>query len=168
MKHHEKKYRVDSFYSVKAKLNELDAKQIKSTTSTHYYAPQESNDVVKLVHYSDRDEIHILKETNGTFSLAENIPVSDLEAGFQWLRDKGYKQVDVVKMDYVDYEYDGGIVGLYTVNGNLLSVILDFPRNKHAEMEKVFELGSAEVIIVPYNKYLEQVGLSSTKDLTIE
>lgn len=166
MKHHEKKYKVASFDSIKSKLDELGAKQIKDTSSTHYYAPQESNDVVKLVHYSDRNEIHILKETNGTFSLAENNPVTNLETGLQWLRDKGYKKVDVVKMDYTDYEYDSGVVGLYIINDDLHSVILDFPLNMHSAIEEVFELGNAEVITVPYNKYLEQAGLSATEDLT--
>lgn len=163
MKYHEKKYKVESFESIRAKLNELGAKQIKRTSSTHYYVPQDSNDVVKLVHYTDRDEIHLLKEENGTFSLTENVPVQDLEGGFHWLKRRVFEQVDVVKMDYIDYEYDNGTVGLYTLNDSLLSVILDFPKEKHAEMEKAFGLGSAEVIAIPYNKYLNQVGLSVSK-----
>lgn len=158
MKHHEKKYKVDSFDDIEAKLKGLGAKKVKATTSTHYYVQQESNDVIKLIHYSDRDEIHILKEASGTFSLVENIPVKELSEGFQWLRDKGYQSVDVVKMDYVDYEYNDGIVGLYVINDTLRSIILDFPKHEHSEIEKLFGLGNAEIIAVPYNKYLKSVG----------
>ncbi len=165
MKHHEKKYRVSDFEGIQAKLKELGAQKVKNTSSTHYYAQQASNDVIKLVHYTDRDEIHVLKETDGTFSLAETITVKDIDNGFEWLKRKGYTTVDVVKMDYVDYGYDDGVVGLYTINNNLHSVILDFPKNKHTKIEEVFGLDEKEVIAIPYNKYLQQKGLSNTKNI---
>lgn len=71
MKHSEKKYLVDDLYGVKEKLKQLGAKKSKTIYSVHYYARQPGNDVTKLVHYSDRDEVHILKETGGTYALVE-------------------------------------------------------------------------------------------------
>ncbi len=166
MKHQEKKYHVKSFTEIEAKLKALGAKQINTTSSTHYYAKQTGNNVVKLVHYSDKDEIHILDESNGTFSLKETIPVKDTAAGFQWLKDKGYTTVDIVKMDYADYEYKNGIVGLYVINDFLRSVILDFPEQEHEAMEKLFGLNGSELITIPYNKYLKQLGQLEAIDLS--
>ncbi len=61
MKHQEKKYRVDNFTDVLKKLNDLDAKENKRSISKHYYTHSDGNDVIKLVEYSDRIEIHKLK-----------------------------------------------------------------------------------------------------------
>lgn len=158
MKHQEKKYRVDSFAKVQKILDESGAKGKETIVTTHYYARKEGNDVVKLVEYSDRNEIHILEESNGKFSLKEKIPVENTDAGLQWLKDKGYGTVDLVKMEYTDYEYKGGIVGLYVINDFLYSVILDFPSEQHEEMEKEFGLKAADVVSLPYNKFLEQIG----------
>lgn len=63
-------------------------------------------------------------------------------------------------MDATDYEYHGGIVGLYIINDFLNSVILDFPVSEHQDMEQVFGLNKAKVISVPYNKYLDSIGKS--------
>ena len=157
MKHVEKKYHVNDFDEVKTKLDELGAKLSKTTTSTHYYAQLGSNDVTKLVVYSDRSVVHILKESNGTFTLTDSIPVNSTEEGLRWMKDHGYAIVGVVKMRYSNYEFQDGIVGLYTINDSLLSIILDFTEDQHNEMEQTFELANAEVIEVPYNKYLDQV-----------
>lgn len=158
MKHHEKKYRVENFTPIKAKLKELGAKKIKSTLASHYYAQQDGNDVTKLVSYPNRDEIHVLVESNGTFSLKDSVSVKDMDDGFKWLKDKGFTGVGMVNMDYMDYSYNGGIVGLYTINDFLHSVILDFPVSEHQAMEELFGLQDSEVIEVPYNKYLEKIG----------
>jgi hypothetical protein len=158
MRHQEKKYRVDSFAKIQKTLEEKGIEAEKEVTTTHYYAPQKGNDVVKFVKFTDKNEIHILEETRGKFSLKENVPVENSEAGFQWLKDKGYKTVSVVKMVNADYGYKNGIVGLYVINDFLHSIILDFPEGQHEAIEKELGFGAAEVISVPYNKLLEQIG----------
>ena len=158
MKHQEKKYRVNSFAKIQEILSEADVKKGKEVVTTHYYAPQENNDVVKLVKYSDRNEIHILEESQGSYALKENIPVENTAAGLQWLKDGGYKTVNIVKMVNTDYEYKNGVIGLYIINDFLHSVILDFPEGQHEAIEKEFGLATAEVISVPYNKFLEKIG----------
>ena len=157
MKHQEKKYRVDSFTKIQKVLDESDVKNGKKTATTHYYAPKKSNDVVKVVEYNDRSEIHILGESKGKYTLKEIIPVDNTTAGLRWLKDKGYKEVNVLKMVNTDYEYRNGLVGLYIIDDFLHSVILDFPAGQHESVEKEFGLDNAEVISIPYNKYLEKI-----------
>jgi len=158
MQHAEKKYAVTSFEHIKRQLAATGAAPTKTDASMHYYAQQPGNTVVKLVVYKDRSEIHILDEQDGIFSLREKIPVKDKNTGLQWLKDKGYVQVGLVKMAYTDYACQGGIVGLYTLNDAVYSVILDFPPGEHARLEKDMGLSTAEVISVPYNKYLAERG----------
>ena len=136
MHHIEKKYRLDSFIQALALLKEKGAHAVKRVVNTHYYAQKEGNDVVKLIEYADRNEIHILAESQGKYTLTEKIPMQSREAGLQWLKEKGYKVVDIVKMDYTDYEYDGGVVGLYLINDFLHSLILDYPEGQHEKKEK--------------------------------
>ncbi len=157
MIYQEKKYRVDSFTKVENILHTAGAKKLKVTTSKHYYARQNGNDVVKLVSYKDKSEVHILEESQGRFILKENIPVENIDTGLQWLKDKGYQMVDLVGMVYTDYAYKDGIVGLYVINNFLYSVILDFPEQQSQEIEKELGLTSTKVISVPYNKYLQQI-----------
>jgi len=158
MKHQEKKYLVDSFSRIQKILNETGAKRRPRVVTIHYYAQQEGNDVVKLVRYNDRNEIHILEESQGRFSLKENIPVESTDAGLQWLKDRGAGVVNLVKMANTDYEYKNGIVGLYIIDDFLYSIILDFPEGQHETIEKEFGLHTAKVISVPYNKLLKQMG----------
>lgn len=158
MKHQEKKYKVDSFEEILKKLSELDAKPSPEKTTMHYYATIPGNDVVKLVSKADRNEIHLLKETDGKFDLTENIPVESVDAGLEWLESHGYQRVGKVKMINTNYEYKTGLVGLYIIDDWLRSVILDFPEGDHETMEKEFDLQNTEVIKLPYNKYLESVG----------
>ncbi|MEX0616274.1 MAG: hypothetical protein WD231_00510 [Candidatus Woykebacteria bacterium] len=158
MKYQEKKYRVDSFTKIWRILEEAGAKKKSKVLSTHYYAQQEGNNIIKLVQYENKNEIHLLQESQGKYSLKEKIPVETTDAGLKRLKDEGYKAVEVVKMVNTDYEYKGGIVGLYLINNFLHSVILDFPEGHHETLEKEFGLETAEVISVPYNKYLEQIG----------
>ena len=158
MKYQEKKYQIDSFTKIQTILDEVGAKKGHKVITDHYYAQQDGNDVVKLVKYTDRNEIHILGYSDGKYSLKENIPVENTETGLQWLKNKGYKIVNLVKMAYTDYEYKNGIVGLYIIDDFLHSVILDFPEGHHRAIEKEFELNTTEVISVPYNKYLDQIG----------
>lgn len=158
MKHQEKKYRVDSFTKIQKILGEVGAKKGKEAVTTHYYVSQESNDVVKLVNYTDSSEIHILEESQGRFSLKENTPVENTNAGLKWLKDKGYQTANVVKVVNTDYDYKNGLVGLYLIDDFLHSVILDFPQGQHEAIEKELGLDTAEVISLPYNKFLEQIG----------
>ncbi len=158
MKHQEKKFLVTSFDDVKKRLNQAGAKSLKTANSTHYYAQVDGNDVVKLVDQDGQCEIHLLKESDGKFTLADRIPMSDVSAGLRWLRDKGYESCTTVKITHTDYEYNVGLIGLYIINDLLYSVILDFPGNKHLAMEKQFGLEEAEQITIPYNKILENMG----------
>ncbi len=162
MKYQEKKYKVDSFAPILQFLNQKGAKKGEEIVTTHFYTPQPNNDVVKLVQFSDKNEIHVLKETNGKYSLIDRIPVPDTKAGLQWLKNHGYKNVSIVTMAYTDCEYKNGIIGLYLINDSLLSVILDFPPDQHDKIEKELGLEKAEVISLPYNKYLENIGLLKT------
>jgi hypothetical protein len=157
-KHQEKKYRVDSFDSVLRKLHNAGVKSEKLSKSEHYYTHQSNNDVVKLVVHCDKAEIHKLKERDGKFDLNETIPLKDTQAGFSWLRQQGYRTLDVVRMAHTDYGYKGGIVGLYAINDFLHSVILDYPQGQHDAVEAEFGLQKAERIDVPYNKYLHRIG----------
>ncbi len=158
MKPQEKKYRVDSFTSIQKLLEEKSAKKRQEIISTHYYGEHKGNDVEKFIEYVDRYEVHALKEEGGRFTMTEHKHIADKNAGFTWLKDKGYTNANIVKMAYTEYEYKNGIVGLYTINDFLRSVILYYPPDQHAETEKEFGLQNAEVITVPYNKLLEQMG----------
>lgn len=166
MKYQEKKYKVDSFSKIKKILEEKGVRANREVLSTHYYSQQESNDVVKLVKFSDKNEIHKLEESNGRFNLKENIPMESAEEGFEWLKNKGYKTVNVAKMANTDFEYKGGIVGLYLIDDFLHSVILDFPEGQAGAIEREFGLSNAEVINIPYNKYLEKIGKLKTVHLS--
>jgi|GEM_PF-778712 hypothetical protein len=158
MKHAEIKFEVDSFKHVEDTLQKLGAKKGTLTVLINYYARQDSKDVVKLVHYPDRDEINILVESNGTFLLKDRIAVDSTEAGLEWLKNKGYSLVDVVEMHCTEYEYADGTIGLYLINGWLHSVILDFPSEEHEDMKERFDLTRAQEITIPYNLYLERAG----------
>ncbi len=166
MKPQEKKYRVESFIEILKLLKEKGAEKQKEITSIHYYGQHEGNDVEKFVEYKDRYEIHILKEHDGRFTMMEHTPIKDKDAGFTWLKNKGYSVVNIVKMDYTEYSYKGGTVGLYIIDDFLRSVILYFPKDKHKKMEKEFGLDSVDVISVPYNKYLAQIGHLRSMRLT--
>ena len=165
MKHQEKKYRVDSFEKALNILKQSKAVKEIEIINIHYYAQKEGNGVVKLVKYEDKNEIHILDEIDGKYILKEKIPMKSVEAGLKWLKDKGYKAVDIVKMDYTDYVYKGGIVGLYTINDFLCSVILDYHEGQHKTKEKEFGLSKDDVINLPYNKYLEKLGKNNSMNL---
>lgn len=157
MKYQEKKYLVDSFSKIRKILNQSDAKKDSKVITTHYYAQKEGNDVVKLIKFTDRNEIHILKESQGKFTLQENLPVESTDTGLRWLKDRGYNVINLVKMANTDYEYKNGTVGLYIIDDFLHSVILDYPAGHHEAIEKEFGLETARVINVPYNKLLEQM-----------
>ena len=165
MKYQEKKYKVDSFVTISKLLNEKGAKNEKEVVTMHYYTQQLNNEVVKLVEYDNHNEIHILTESNGKYLLKQKIPVLTTEAGLKWLKDKGYKIVDLVKMVYTDYEYKNGIVGLYVINDFLYSVILDFPEGQLKTIENEFGLSNIEIINIPYNKLLDQLGRLHSMDL---
>lgn len=164
MIHLEKKYLVESFDNIRKKLLEIGVKKIRDVTSIHYYGMHDGNDVEKFVAYPDRIEIHILKESDGKFVLTEHRAIADKDQGFLWLKDRGYTMANIVSMDYEEYAYQGGIVGLYVIDGFLYSVILDFDSDQLTIKEKEFGLQNAEIISIPYNKYLEVLGkLRSTE-----
>jgi len=157
MKLQEKKYRVESFIKILQLLKEKGAMKIKEIKSTHYYGQHEGNNVEKFVEYSDHFEIHILDEIDGQFVMKEHKIILDKNAGIAWLKNRGYKVADVVKMDYSEYEYKNGTIGLYIVDNFLYSIILNYPPSNHKNMEEEFGLSSSEVIVLPYNKYLKNI-----------
>jgi len=154
----EKKYLVTSFTDIMDLLKQSGAKIAREVTSTHYYGQQDGNDVEKFVVYADHAAIHILKESNGTYALTQNTPITGKEAGFAWLKERGYHTVNIVQMAYIEYAYKNGVIGLYTIDDFLRSVILYFPENDHPILEKEFGLDRAQVISLPYNKYLKTIG----------
>lgn len=164
-KHQEKKYRVDSFTPILARLSELNSKKLGESSSTHYYAPQPTNDVVKIVEHADRCEVHVLEEDNGKFTLTQKIPLTGLKGGLKWLRRNEYHKVGVVRMRHTDYEYGDGVIGLYAINDFLHSVILDLPAGEHDAVAKELGVEGADVIKMPYNKYLEQMGRLELVDI---
>lgn len=150
----EKKYWVEGFEQMEKVLKSAGAKVVKRVTSTHYYGEHEGNDVEKFVVYPNRTEIHVLKESDGKFSLTESKPIAGKEEGLAWLKSRGYSQANIVDMNYTEYAYKNGLVGLYTIDNFLYSVVLSYSEGQHQEVEKDFGLETAEVIAVPYNKYL--------------
>lgn len=158
MERQEKKYRVESFAPTQQHLTEKGAEAGPAIVATHYYGVHEGNDVEKFVEYADRCEIHVLKEQDGKFTMTEDRKIANKDEGIAWLKSRGYTTANIVKMDYMEYSYNDGTVGLYTIDDFLRSVILYYPSNQHDALEKEFGLQSAEVIRVPYNKYLEQLG----------
>lgn len=158
MKRQEKKYLVDSFDPVIKLLKEKHAAKLKEIVSTHYYGQHEGNDVEKFVEYSDRYEIHALKEQDGKFTMTEDRLIADKHEGLAWLKNKGYTDANIVTMAYTEYAYKSGTVGLYVIDDFLHSVILYYPPDQHEAMEKEFGLEKAEVITVPYNKFLSKLG----------
>jgi len=166
MKPQEKKYRVDSFVAIQKLLNKKGARKKKEVVATHYYGHHEGNDVEKFVEYVDRYETHVLKESGGRFTMTEHKQIPDKDIGFSWLKDKGYTKASIVKMVYTEYEHRGGVVGLYTINDFLHSVILYYSSDKHKAVESEFGLQNAEVITIPYNKYLEKLDALQSTNLS--
>lgn len=164
MKPQEKKYLVDSFTEIQKRLKEKGAIKSQEIISTHYYGEHAGKDIEKFVEYADRVEIHVWKEQNGLLTMTEHTPIANKEKGFAWLIRRGYTHASIVKMEYSEYEYKNGTVGLYTINDFLHSIVLCYPPGTHAAIEKEFGLQNAKVISVPYNKLLQQMGrLRSTK-----
>jgi|SRR3989344_3419807 len=156
MRHLEKKYEVKDFVAIRQKLQTLGITWTHHARSEHYYAKHSGNDVVKLVHSKNKDEIHLLKESVGTFNLTKIIPVDNIESGLKWLKDKGYEDVQTIKMEHSDYPYKGGIIGLYLINDSLHAIILDFPPNQHEAIAKELDLVNVPVIDTPFNKHLNK------------
>ena len=165
MKHQEKKYQINSFNHVIGVLKRLGALKKSGKVTHHYYGQSDGNDVTKLVKYQDKCEIHILKETDGKFDLTDNIPVKDIKDGLKWLKTNGFKAVDIIKMENIDYEYNGGLVRLYTIDDWLKSVILDYPKGKHEKIAEKLGLVSNDQIKVPYNKHLASLGKLRSREV---
>lgn len=158
MQSQEKKYRVKSLAPILAVIRQKNLPHVKHVQSTHYYGEHSGNDVEKFVEYPDRVEVHVLKESDGTFTLVDHFPLSSKEEGFAWLNKRGYTTANIVTMEYDEYEYEGGTIGTYLIDGILPSVILYYPPGKHEAVAETFGLADAPVIDVPYNTYLASLG----------
>jgi hypothetical protein len=158
----EKKYRVDTFTPIRGTITRLGATPTVTLESSHYYAPLTTDDTIKMIDYGDKIEIHSLSTKNGLHSLNTVIPISTLEEGYAWFRKKGFKTLEVLNMHDEEYAYEDGGFALYTINHSVFSVILGYTAELLPMMEAEFELGNAEVIKVPYNKYMAAIGEVST------
>lgn len=154
----EKKYRVDTFDRIRRILDSKNLVSSNKNTTYHYYGHQAGNNVTKLVKYSDKQEIHILEESDGIFSLKEIIPVNSVEEGLEWLRSHGFSQIDDVKMQSESYEFMGGLVRLYLIDDWLHSIILSHEGEVLQEVEQELGLTHDDVIEQPYNEYLDSLG----------
>lgn len=158
MKLQEKKYLVDSFNSIQKILKSKKAPKVNHVTSTHYYGQHSGNDVEKFVEYFDRFEIHVWKEVQGKFIMTDHSKIADKKEGIDWLKKRGFTKANVVKMEYSEFAYKDGTVGLYILDDFLYSVILNYPEGKHEKIEKELGLTKYKVITIPYNKFLDQMG----------
>lgn len=154
----EKKYQIDSFEPILKIIKKKDLKKLKEVTSVHYYGKHDGNDVEKFVEYPDRVEVHVWKEINGVFTPTEDFSLKNKDEGIAWLKKRGFTEANIVKMDYTEYAYKDGTIGLYTIDDFHHSIILNFPNGEHETVEKEFGLQNAEAIKVPYNKLLEKKG----------
>lgn len=126
--------------------------------STHYYAHLDTDGTLKMIDYRDRVEIHKVHTKNGLHSIDEEIKIASVEAGFQWFKEQGFNELDVLEMRDREFAYLDGGFALYTVEQDVLSIILGYAESKVPEIEKLFGLEDAEEILIPYNKYIAQVG----------
>lgn len=165
MTRQEKKYRADSFDYALHFFAERSVPQIQTSTTYHFYGQQGGNNVTKLVQYADKQEIHILEESGGIFSLVETIPVDTVNDGLEWLRSHGYEHVDEVKMQSWSFEYRGGLVRLYLIDDWLHSIILSHEYGQIQTVEKELGLKAEDVIVEPYNKYLATAGRLKSRKL---
>ncbi|MCB9813173.1 MAG: hypothetical protein H6772_02070 [Pseudomonadales bacterium] len=158
MSKQEKKYRIKSFDSIKEFLTQKNVLPIRSSLTYHYYGQQDTNNVTKLVQYADKQEIHILEESDGLFSLKEIIPVSTKKEGFSWLRSHGFKEIGEVKMESQTFDYSEGLVRLYLIDDWLHAIILSHVGDNLLQVEAELGLDSEEVISQPFNVYLDLIG----------
>jgi hypothetical protein len=154
----EKKYQVDSFDPILKIIKAKKLKKIRNVTSVHYYGKHEGNDVEKFIEYPDSVKVHIWKEIDGKFTPVDDFPLKDKAEGIAWLKKRGFKEANIVKMDYTEYRYQNGNIGLYTIDDFHKSVILSLPEGKHEDTEKEFGLQDSVIITIPYNKLLERLG----------
>jgi hypothetical protein len=155
----EKKYRVDGLSTTEDALTVLGVSEEAQGRSTHYYTRQPGNNVVKLVQHTRDVELHKLRESGGRFTLTDRISFATMAEGLRWLVELGFDSVAKIEMQHRDFSFRGGTVGLYDINGQLYSVILDLEDGLHDDAARELGLSGAEVIALPYNKYLEARGL---------
>ena len=158
----EKKYRVQSFDTILNTIQRLAATPTIDVSSKHYYAQLDTDDTLKMIDYGDRIEIHSLSTKKGLHTLDKIIPVSSLEEGFKWFKDRGYGVLEVLDMNDKEFAFKDGGFALYTIDNNVYSVILGYSEEKIAEMESILGLKSAEPIDIPYNKYMRKLGILKT------
>lgn len=158
----EKKYRVNSFTPILDKIYELGAIPTIEVSSQHYYAPLDTDDTLKMIDYGDKIEIHNLSTKNGLHTLDEVIAIRSIKDGLKWFEAKGFKTLEVLDMNDKEFSYKDGGFALYTINNNIYSVIIAYPENKLSEIETILGLQAAEIITIPYNKYMRQKGMVRT------
>lgn len=163
----EMKFKVDGFANVVGAIKQAGGKPTGTHSSRHYYANQPGNSVLKLVVSGGESAIHHLQEHDGTYRMVEQIPVSGAAAGLKWLADNGTSMIEEVQMTHTDFELDGGVVGLYLINDELNSVILDFPPQRHDEVAAWLGLAGAERITIPYNAYLRHAGRLAARPIDV-
>ena len=126
--------------------------------SNHYYAKLKTNDVVKLVDYGNRYEIHVLKEVNGQFRLTERINCLSKDKGLERLNEMGHSVFSIIRMNYTDYTFRDGVIGFYDIDGTFKSIILNYPPGEHDAIANLLDLSEQNVLRTPYNVYLAKNG----------
>lgn len=154
----EKKYQVETLDPILQIIKEKELQKIRDVHSIHYYGNNEGNDVEKVVVYPDKVEIHVWKNVDGKFTSVEDFKVESEQKGIEWLKSRGFNQANIIKMDYTEYSYEDGVIGLYLIDDFHKSVILTFLPERIPDVEKIFGLENAEVITTPYNKLLDKLG----------
>ena len=153
MKKVEYKYKVSSFQPIQKKLKTMGYSASKTKKTTHYYARRNDLNVSKIVEYSDRVEIHELREKGGTFELSSVLPCSDIAEATSQMSKQDFNDLQKVDIQNSNYDIEAGRVGLYIINNSILSVILEVEKQDRKELESVLGLTDAPRIHVPYNVY---------------
>lgn len=157
----EQKYHVDNMDDIESCLHDLGADFDGEHTSTHYYAPTNEG-VKKVVQRKSGFYFVEMSQKNGRFEVFSQHKLPSLVSGYQTLKTQGFKEVDVVEMKHRDYRLRNGIVGLYVINGNLPSIIIDFPDGSHEKVEHELGLKLSMRINDPFSRILRQMKLNKT------
>lgn len=119
-------FETDDLDSFRRKLEALGATDLGEGTSRHYYADV-GKGTLKVVERDTGWEITEMTGEDGRFVVSSKQSLVDKQRGFSILRSKGHTKVEFVEMKFHDYEYDGGVIGLYVINEVLSAIVIDYP-----------------------------------------
>lgn len=149
----EELYLVDDFAPVEDRLQALGAADLGEHVSLHYCAHVESGSL-KVVKRETGWDITEMAEEDGQFEVVSQKSIGNKDEGFAVLRERGFNEVEVVEMNYHEYDLKGGIVGLYVLNKLIKSVVIDYPEGEHVEIKKELLLDDAQKINMSFSVLL--------------